>query len=133
MKMDWPGVVDADEQDAVALRGTKRDSMFVKASLQCRRTRHRFDIVVRNVSAGGLLADTPQDLDLGDQVIVDLRHVGDVPGRIVWCQPGRFGIAFDVTIDPAAVRKPVTVRETRPALPTSGPAPHWPGSRRPIL
>lgn len=133
MKMDWPGVADGEKHDPVALRGTKRDSMFVKATLHCRRTHHRFDVVVRNVSAGGLLADTPQDLALGDQVMVDLRHVGEVPGRVVWSQPGRFGIAFDVTIDPAAVRKPVTVRETRPGLPQLAPSPRWPGSRRPIL
>ncbi len=107
MKMDWPSI--NRDVDAVALRGNKRDSMFLKATVQCRRTDHQFDIVVRNISAGGLLADTPQELAIGDAVLVTLRKVGDVPGKIVWSQPTRFGIAFDVTIDPQAVRQPIKV------------------------
>ena len=111
--MDWQNIsADADE---VALRGTRRDSMFLKASVQCARTDHQFDIVIRNVSAGGLLADTPQALLIGDIVLVNLRKVGDVPGKIVWVQPGRFGIAFDVTIDPQAVRQPVSAPRKAPA------------------
>ena len=105
MKMDWPSI--NSDVDAVALRGNRRDSMFLKASVLCRSTDHRFDIVVRNISAGGLLADTPQELVIGEAVLVTIRQVGDVPGRIVWSQPARFGIAFDVTIDPQTVRQPV--------------------------
>lgn len=111
MKMDWPSI--NSDVDAVALRGNKRDSMFLKASVHCLRTDHRFDIVVRNVSAGGLLADTSQDLAINEAVRVTLRKVGEVPGRIVWSQSGRFGIAFDVGIDPQAVRKPVKMPKQR--------------------
>lgn len=113
MKMDWPSI-DRDV-DAVALRGNRRDSMFLKASLYCPRTDHRFDIVVRNVSAGGLLADTPQELPVGEEVRVALRKVGEVPGRVVWSQPARFGIAFEVAIDPQAVRQPVKAPKPRVA------------------
>lgn len=111
MKMDWPekDVID----DSVALRGMKRDSMFLKASLYLRRTDHRIDIVVRNISAGGMLADAPQLLDNGDAVTVTLRKVGDVPGRVVWTQGNRFGVAFDISIEPQMVRTPVTVPKSR--------------------
>lgn len=119
MKMDWPSI--NRDVDAVALRGTKRDSMFVKAALHIRRTGNAVDIVIRNVSAGGLLADAPPPSDIGDaafengdRAVVNLRKVGAVPGRIVWVQAGRFGMAFDVAIDPQDVRKPVPVR-SRPA------------------
>ena len=115
MKMDWPSI--NRDVDAVALRGTKRDSMFVKAALHIRRTGEAVDIVIRNVSAGGLLADAPPPsalgdaaFDIGDRTVVNLRKVGAVPGRIVWVQAGRFGMAFDVAIDPQDVRKPVAVR-----------------------
>ncbi len=120
MKMDWPSI--NRDVDAVALRGNKRDSMFLKASVHCLRTDHRFDIVVRNVSAGGLLADTPQELTIGDVVRVTLRKVGVVPGRVVWCQSARFGIAFDVSIDPQAVRQPVKMpkKPIDPRLPPTG-------------
>lgn len=113
MKMDWPGEANVD---AVALRNMRRDSMFLKSRIDVDRLDHGFDIVVRNVSAGGLLADTTMDLSLGDVVKVELRHVGSVPGRVVWTQAGRFGVAFDVTIDPQLVRQPVTVKKsTAPA------------------
>lgn len=113
MNMDWPGNDTID--DSVALRGMKRDSMFLKASLYLRRTDHRFDIVVRNISAGGMLADTPQELGNGDLVTVTLRKVGDVPGRVVWSQGNRFGVAFDVAIEPQMVRTPVTAPKPRSA------------------
>lgn len=127
MKMDWPGI-DRDV-DAVALRGTKRDSMFLKAGLHCLRTDHRFDIVVRNISAGGLLADTPQELAVGEEVRVTLRKVGEVPGRVVWSQPARFGIAFELAIDPQAVRQPVKTPKPRVA-PHVGPIGTVPRGRR---
>lgn len=111
MKMDWPGEAD---MDVVALRNMRRDSMFLKSCIQVDRLDHSFDIVVRNVSAGGMLADTTMDLQLGDVVKVELRHVGSVPGRVVWTQAGRFGVAFDVTIDPQLVRQPVTVKKLSP-------------------
>ncbi len=112
MKMDWPGESNAE---IVALRNNRRDSMFLKSSIEVDRLGCSFDIVVRNVSAGGLLADTTMNLDHGDRVRVDLRRVGKVPGRVVWTDDGRFGVAFDVTIDPQLVRQPVTVKKV--ALP----------------
>jgi PilZ domain len=118
MKMDWPSI--NRDVDAVALRGTKRDSMFVKATLHVKRTGHDIDIVIRNVSAGGMLADSAQMFAIGDQAVVTLRKIGAVPGRIVWVQAGRFGMAFDVAIDPQDVRKPVTVRTKPPVAPRRG-------------
>jgi hypothetical protein len=117
MKMDWPSL--NRDVDAVALRGTKRDSMFVKAVLNLKRTGHDVDVVIRNISAGGMLADSPQTFEIGDVAVVTLRKVGAVPGRIVWVQAGRFGMAFDVAIDPQDVRKPVAVR-SRPASAVAG-------------
>ena len=127
MNMEWPGNDSID--DSVALRGMKRDSMFLKASLYLRRTEHRFDIVVRNISAGGMLADTPQELTNGDLVTVTLRKVGDVPGRVVWSQGNRFGVAFDVAIEPQMVRTPVSVPKQR----TAATAALRPVRVRPIL
>lgn len=109
--------------DAVVLRNMRRDSMFLKSRIDVDRLDHGFDIVVRNVSAGGMLADTTMDLSLGDVVKVELRHVGSVPGRVVWTQSGRFGVAFDVTIDPQLVRQPVTVKKS--SSPAKGAPPSF--------
>ncbi len=113
MKMDW---FDGSAADAVALRGTRRDSMFLKSRIDVERLGHSFDIVVRNVSAGGMLADTTMNLCHGDVVKVELRRVGVVSGRVVWASDGRFGVAFDVTIDPQLVRQPVKTRKTPSAV-----------------
>lgn len=110
------------ETDAVALRGAKRDNLFLKGSVACQRTGHAFDVIVRNLSAGGLLADSEQLPLVGDTLIITLRTVGNVPGRVVWVREGRFGMAFDVIIDPAAVRKPVRAKAPRqPAAPPPPP------------
>lgn len=130
MKMDWPSI--NRDVDAVALRGTKRDSLFVKAALHVKRTGHDVDIVIRNVSAGGMLADSAQMFEIGDRAVVTLRKVGAVPGRIVWVQAGRFGMAFDVAIDPQDVRKPVTVRAAKPTTAPRRPIPVL-GGRRPTI
>ncbi|MFM6852971.1 MAG: PilZ domain-containing protein [Sphingopyxis sp.] len=119
MKMDAPPV--PARTDDVALRGTKRDSMFLKAAVACERTGATMDVVVRNISAGGMLVDSPMRLLNGDRLMVGLRHIGDVPGRVVWVEDGRFGVAFDVTIDPQQVRKPVTTRRTAPVEPGAAP------------
>lgn len=116
MKMEWPSESDAE---IVALRNNRRDSMFLKSTVEVDRLNCSFDVVVRNVSAGGLLADTTINLDHGDTVRVDLRRVGKVPGRIVWAESGRFGVAFDATINPQLVRQPVAVKKP-PAAPPSG-------------
>ncbi|QJQ31600.1 PilZ domain-containing protein [Sphingomonas lacunae] len=108
MKMDLPPPgLTADD---VALRGTRRDSMFMKAQVFCERINHGFEVVVRNVSSGGMLVDSKLELVNGDNVKVTLDNIGQVPGRVVWAQNGRFGVAFDVSIDPHQVRKPVKVR-----------------------
>ena len=125
MKMDWPSEANAD---MVALRNMRRDSMFLKSRIDVDRLEHGFDVVVRNVSAGGLLADTTMDLCLGDSVKVELRHVGSVPGRVVWTQAGRFGVAFDVTIDPVLVRQPVTIKKS-PTIPKGAPPQFVPRKR----
>lgn len=129
MKMDWPGTELAND-DAVALRGTRRDSMFLKSAVTCERAGAAFEVVVRNVSAGGMLADTPVDLVNGDVVTVELRNVGTVGGRIVWTQAGRFGVSFDRMIDPQAVRKPVRQRTTAAAAPMTHVAPVLGAGRR---
>ena len=58
---------------------------------------------IRNLSAGGLMADLPYPVDPGDRIHVLLRGVGDVNGRVAWTGEGRIGMTFDRAIDPQAV------------------------------
>jgi hypothetical protein len=97
------GIIGSNGASSASAQGRRRDSLFLRASVLRPADGCRFDIVVRNLSAGGLLADTASGLIAGDGVIVMLRNVGEVPGRVAWVQAGRFGIAFDTAIDAVLV------------------------------
>lgn len=56
---------------------------------------------VRNISAGGLMAEYPDPLERGTAAEIEVRGIGWVSGRIAWSLEGRVGMAFDTAIDPA--------------------------------
>jgi hypothetical protein len=113
---------DSAEADAKA-RNAARDSMMLQAPL--RRVNspvHRpVTLRIRNLSAGGMMAECSEPLGTGEQVVMELRGIGEVTGRVAWCHNGRTGISFDTPIDPRLTRKPVAVPK-RPAT-TPGYAP----------
>ena len=86
-------------------RSGARDSLLVMSELRVGDT--MTTVRVRNLSAGGLMAEYQQGLDVGTEVECDLRGVGVVRGRVAWSAAGRIGIAFDRQIDPKLARKPV--------------------------
>jgi hypothetical protein len=53
---------------------------------------------VRNVSAGGLMAEAGQKVSVGDVVSVELSSQ-KIPGSIVWIRDGTIGVKFDQNID----------------------------------
>jgi len=55
-------------------------------------------IRVRNVSAGGLMAEAGQQVTVGDVVSVELSSQ-KIPGAIVWIREGTIGVKFDQNID----------------------------------
>lgn len=65
-------------------------------------------VKVRNLSGGGMMAESPVGFGRGELVEADLRGIGLVSGKIAWTAGGRIGIAFDRAVDPALARKPVT-------------------------
>ena len=87
-------------------RSAARDSLLLSAQLRVEGEAEA-TVRVRNLSAGGLMAEYAQPVDVGTAVEVDVRGVGWVAGRIAWKAEGRVGIAFDREIDPMAARKPV--------------------------
>ncbi|WP_313534486.1 PilZ domain-containing protein [Sphingomonas sp.] len=62
---------------------------------------------VRNLSAGGLMAEYAGPVGLRTDVEVEVRGVGWVKGKIAWAAEGRVGVAFESEIDPKLARKPV--------------------------
>ncbi len=118
MKHDVPGDMDFE---ALALRGNRRDSMFLKAVAHVERVDGSFDIVIRNLSAGGMLADSKVEFAVGENVAVEITRIGKIPGQVAWVQPGRFGVRFDVAVDPRDALRPVAVRPTTKRAPRAAP------------
>lgn len=89
---------------AVETRHAKRDSLFMLGDIVLETTGERERVKIRNLSPGGMMAESELTLPLGTRVSVDLPNVGLAPGAVSWSRGRRIGITFDETIDPAKVR-----------------------------
>lgn len=89
----------------VDTRHVNRDSLFLLAQVRAAGGEHR--VKVRNLSAGGMMAEGEVKVARGELVQVELRNIGWVAGTVAWKQDNRFGIAFVEEIDPKLARAPV--------------------------
>jgi len=92
----------------VETRTVDRDSLFLLAQLRVAGDKTEYRVKVRNLSAGGMMAEGDVLVMRGDRVHVELRNIGWVEGGVAWKQENRFGIAFADEIDPKMARAPVT-------------------------
>ncbi|HJQ17282.1 MAG TPA: PilZ domain-containing protein [Allosphingosinicella sp.] len=99
-----------------ARRAAARDSLFLSATIRrAGETAEGINPVrVRNLSSVGMMADHNGTCVPGEQVIVTLRGIGSVSGKVAWVRASRIGVAFDSEIDPKLARKPVKAM-TKPA------------------
>ncbi|MBX7481496.1 PilZ domain-containing protein [Qipengyuania sp. 6D47A] len=112
-------------------RNVARDSLFLFAELTLEGLPQAARVKVRNLSAGGMMADAGGlEVSRGDRLTAELRTVGSVKGSVAWVQGERIGIAFETAIDPAVVRAPIVTdndspRYARPVIasPTHGDHP----------
>ena len=113
--MDSQRPTSVDEEVAALSRAADRDSLFMQAQLAVLASGGASATVrVRKQSPGGKLAEGKVAVAQGAAVEVDLRNVGRVAGRVIWVGEGKFGIAFDRTIDPQAVRRQVVSQSDLP-------------------
>ena len=94
--------------DPVETRQVNRESLLLLANLRVDGQAATHRVRVRNLSAGGMMAESDAAVARGSRVSVELRNVGWVEGSVAWRQGDRFGIAFVDGIDAAKVREPVT-------------------------
>ncbi|MFT4026324.1 MAG: PilZ domain-containing protein [Novosphingobium sp.] len=97
-------------------RQIERDSLFVMAALRVDGVGVDTRVKVRNLSAGGMMAEGDVRVQAGATVEVQIRNIGWVEGSVAWVQDNRFGIAFRDEIDPKVARAPLAVAD---------PAPHF--------
>ena len=91
----------------VDTRQVNRDSLFLLAQVRVDGRNEVARVKVRNLSAGGMMAEGEAKVMRGTLVAVELRNLGWVEGSVAWKQDNRFGIAFVNEIDPTVVRAPV--------------------------
>lgn len=86
-------------------RTAARDSLFLMSDLRI--GDQLVTVRVRNLSAGGMMAEYPRGLEPGTGIDCALRGIGMVRGQVAWSAAGRIGIAFDQEVDPMLARKPL--------------------------
>jgi hypothetical protein len=92
----------------VDTRQVNRDSLFLLAQVRVDGQDGVSRVKVRNLSAGGMMAEGDSKVVRGSLVAVELRNIGWVEGSVAWKQDNRFGIAFVDEIDPTVVRAPAS-------------------------
>lgn len=92
-------------------REAVRDSLFLSATVKRISDNSERSVRVRNLSAGGMMADSAERFARGDAITVTLRGIGEIGGRIAWHSDDKIGVAFDVQIDPKLARKPIGTGE----------------------
>ncbi len=98
----------SNEDPASVKRGMDRDSLFLKAILRFSSSKIENEVRIRNLSAGGLMAEAPLRVARGERVEINLRSIGWITGHVAWVTEGRVGIAFDHPINPKDARKPAS-------------------------
>lgn len=88
----------------VETRYIARDSMFILAEIRMEGADSAQRVRVRNLSAGGMMAEGDISVMRGARLQISLRNVGTVSGTVAWVQDNRFGIAFAEDIDPMQAR-----------------------------
>ena len=75
--------------------------------------------LIRNISAGGLMAHIYSPLTVGQQLSVELKTNHRISGSVTWIEGSNVGIAFDEPVDVEELLATQTVLENgwRPRLP----------------
>lgn len=119
-----------DEEMAALSRSADRDSLFMQAKIAVDGRAEPLMVRVRNLSAGGMLAEAKTLVSEGATLVIDLPNVGLIRGRVVWSGDGKFGIAFDVQVNPQSVRRQVVNKTETPAVLSGLHMPRTPYRRR---
>jgi hypothetical protein len=83
-------------------RGDNRHMTVLRvAKLETRRGQEL--CLVRNISAGGLMANIYSNLVVGDGVVVEFKVEDRFAGRVVWRRENQVGVQFEETADVSAL------------------------------
>ena len=114
---------------AIDTRNLKRDSLFFMAGLRREGAAEAERVKIRNLSDGGMMVESTAMLRSGERVMVELRNIGSVMGKVAWTQGSRVGVAFEEPINASLARTQLVGEHTeapRYARPAVAPRnPDW--------
>ena len=88
----------AVETPASNLRRVEREPVQVDATIRSAGY-HGHDVVIRNISTLGFMADAEGDFEPDSTILVRLPTLGSVSARIVWARDDQIGCEFVHEID----------------------------------
>ena len=71
---------------------------------------------IRNLSSGGLMAETHVPLTVDDGVQIELKAGDRLPGTVRWTHAGRIGVAFDAPVEVGALLARAAARSVEQKL-----------------
>lgn len=86
--------------DKTERRQVKRENLDLLADIRIDGVRGEQRVGLRNISAGGLMADGLENSHRGQTIWIHLSSLGWMEGIIAWVQGNRCGVAFRDEIDP---------------------------------
>jgi len=104
----------AMESPASNLRRADREDVEVSATLRAS-GHHSLDVIIRNISTLGFMAEGNLDCDPDNNVRVRLPSLGTVIARVVWVKDGQFGAEFTNEIDLQRLRAVLAATGAAPA------------------
>lgn len=116
---------DGEDVPSAKGRSSDRQSIFMQGYLQLAHMVAPQAVRIRNLSQGGMLAETPLPATVDECLTVYLPNIGPVTGRVAWTALNKFGVAFDNMVDPHQVRRKVAVVKEHESEFIQLPATKW--------
>ena len=100
-------------------RDRREDNRYVSVLRSAKLVRaHRDELcLIRNISAGGLMAHVFSEYALGEAIGVELREGQLILGQAAWHKDGRIGMKFDQPIDVLALLAGIQMEEGTQNIP----------------
>lgn len=105
-----------DARQECRQRERPRIRTMFKAKIEVQGLAQPIEMLVRDLSSGGLMATSTVQVRKGEAVTVDLGRGGRVFGVIAWVDRNQFGVAFDREINEEIATQPVAPVIVQPIL-----------------
>jgi hypothetical protein len=101
-----PNSKESVQSAAEAARVAPRESLFLLGRLWMGDSQ-AIDVRIRNLSATGMMIESREFAEMGQDVEIEIKGLGRLKGKIAWIAEKRMGIALKRQIDPSLARQQV--------------------------